>query len=208
LLARVLVELGDEAEALQQAEAAIATADEVGQGVFRCGVRQAMLSLLLQQGRFAEAAAVGDECYEIMRGTQSAIHHLFVGPGRVDAYIRLGRLDQARTLLDGLIAATRAAGSRYHQAMARGLEGALLAARGDAAGARAAFDEAVTTHEAMGSTLELGATLQRRAALRRAQGDAKGAAADLGRARDIFAAAGARPALAAVEEALRNASKR
>jgi tetratricopeptide (TPR) repeat protein len=208
LLARVLVELGDEAEALQQAEAAIATADEVGQGVIRCGVRQAMLSLLLQQGRLAEAAAVGDESYEIMRGTQSAIHHLFVGPGRVDAYIRLGRLDEARTLLDELIAATRASGSRYHEAMARGLEGMWLVARGDVAAARPAFDEAVTTHEAMGSTLELGATLQRRAALRGAQGDAKGAAADLGRARDIFATAGARPALAAVEQALRSASKR
>jgi tetratricopeptide (TPR) repeat protein len=208
LLSRVLTELGDEAEALEQAETAIATADEVGQVVVRSGARQAMLSVMLRQGLLAEAVAVGDQSYEIMRGTQSAIHHLFVGTPRVEAYIRLGRLEDARKLLDELIAAARAAGSRYHEAMARGLEGAWLAARGDAAPARTAFDEAVATHEAMGSVLELGSTLRRRAALRRAEGDAKGAVADLGRARDIFATAGARPALAAVEAELRSVSKR
>jgi hypothetical protein len=208
LLSRVLTELGDDSEALEQAEAANASSDRVGQGVIRCGARQATLSRMLRQGQLAEAAALGDWCYELMQGTQSAVYPLFVGAARVEAYIGLGRLDEARRLLAELLAATRASGSRYHHALARGLEGAWLAAGGDAAGARAVFDEVVATHEAMGSVIDLGSALRHRAALRSAGGDAEGAAADLERARELFATAGARPALAAVEAELRSASKR
>jgi hypothetical protein len=107
------------------------------------------------------------------------------GPTLAECYVSLGRLDEARVLIDRTLTLGVASGARVPWASGRLAEARLLAAKGDSAGARKGFDEAIATFEDRHAQLWLARTLMARAEFLRDAGDTAGARADLTRTRKI-----------------------
>jgi len=123
-------------------------------------------------------------------------------PLEVDALIGLGRLDDAETALQELLAAIPAFGLPSASMTAARLRGNLAVARGDLAGAGESFTAAWQLSQGLPLPFQL-ALLERDDGRRlRRAGDRQGAAVRLRQARDRLVTLGAQPHLAACEREL------
>jgi tetratricopeptide (TPR) repeat protein len=158
--------------------------------------RQAAWGAAIELFEIAEAA---------IRQTDNRLTTIHMGAYQAECCALAGRFDAAARRAAEVSAVAGQAGSRHYSALARRVEGMVLAERGDHAGAAAAFDEAIDGLEALESRLELGRALYYRGRLRQSVADREGAGADLKRALELFEACGARADAEAAQSAfLRN----
>lgn len=120
-----------------------------------------------------------------------------LGPVLAEALVGVGRLDEAAQALACYEDRATALGRRSALAGAARVRGSLCAARGDHAGARCAFEAALT--QARDLPLELGRCHHAFGQALAAGGDTRGARLQLAAARTIFVPAGARAYLRLVD---------
>jgi DNA-binding CsgD family transcriptional regulator len=155
---------GREAQCRAHAAEAAALCDELGIGYFAGWAIQALGDLELGLGRPAQAEQHYGELAEVLRSRENADVDISPAPELVEAYLRLGRPDDARTLASDFAAAAEAKGQPW--AMARALR--CLGLAGDNGDAPELFEEALRLHartpdlfEAGRTRLAYGATLRR-----------------------------------------------
>jgi ATP/maltotriose-dependent transcriptional regulator MalT len=110
-----------------------------------------------------------------------------------EALVALGRLDEAETVLRPYEELAEARGRRSSQAAAARARALLEAARGNPAGARAAFETALEHARALPTPFELAVVQHSYGAFLRRAGERRAALAHLSRARETFMCLGARP---------------
>jgi ATP/maltotriose-dependent transcriptional regulator MalT len=188
LLGVVLADLGEDENARAVAQHAIETADRLGQGLIRCECRRALAYLDYRRGRWAEALARLDECYEFMKDTDNGLYRLRLGHYRTGALLELGRLDEAAADLADLHERAARAEAAPALNLLMGVAARLHDLRGDRAAAAERYDAMIARLEADGCRLELSYALVARADLRARGGDAAGAAADRARGDQLLSA--------------------
>jgi tetratricopeptide (TPR) repeat protein len=174
------------------AERMIARADELGQPALRSNSRRSLAYLHIQRQEWQQAAALLDQAIEILAETDNRCEQLwFLGAHRAEAYMGLGRLNEALDCIDEYLALARQAGSRYFEGLALRVQAQILAAHHQADAARIAIDQAIAALEATDTRLELGRALYQRALMRRRPDQPEAIHLDLVHARELFAACGA-----------------
>jgi tetratricopeptide (TPR) repeat protein len=185
LLARALAVRGREAEAREAVERSVAISKSIGQPWISSRAVWALGLLEYEAGDSAGACAHLEPAYQSTANSENRLNDIMTGPTLAECYISLGRFDEARILIDRTLELGSESGARVPWASGRLAEARLLAATGDAAGARKGFDEAIATLEDRRAQLWVGRALIARAEILRDTGDAAAAKADLTRARDI-----------------------
>ncbi|MFN8496218.1 MAG: hypothetical protein U0641_00005, partial [Anaerolineae bacterium] len=170
---------------------ALATASTSSNIKMHCMARWAAAYFHVGREDWAAAAAVLDEAVDYVSGTDHRLGPLHFGPTHAEAYLGLGRVDEAARMNDEHLALAREAGSRHFEALSLRVQGQIRAAQGLFDEAAASFAAAIAILESSGARLELGRAHYHRARLRRDLGRADDARADRARARDLFAACGA-----------------
>ena len=199
---RTMVQLGLFDEAAAEGDRAMEMATRIGQPWIESFAVETVSQLEYERGDVASACARLERIYGVTSASDNRLGDQFTGMGLAECYVSLGRLDEARALLDRVLATTRRSGSHVPWARGRAAEGRLLAARGEHAAARAAFDEAADSLERSRTPIALAGVLIARAALGRDGGDLAGARTDLERARDLAASCDAEPVMLRATRAL------
>jgi len=194
-LVLIETELGNEGAAHAYAERALSRADALRDVGLQSACRQHLAHLHVQREEWESALALFDQCAALLTGTESHYEMMLMGADRAEACIGLGRLDEAATIIAESLAIAREAHARHYEAVARRVQGQILAAQQRWDDAARAFDEAIATLDQNGSRLELARALYHRGALYWAMQNADAARADWTRARELFQATGARPML-------------
>jgi DNA-binding CsgD family transcriptional regulator len=149
-----------------------------------------LLELSLGNPRSAwEACEAMTEPLEV-HGFTEPVPHFFL-PIAVEALIELGQLDRAEHLTDSLEARGRELGRAWALATGGRCRGVLQAARGDLAGAEAAFDRALAEHERLGMPFERARTMLCLGKVQRRGKQRKAARETLAQALSVFDALGA-----------------
>jgi tetratricopeptide (TPR) repeat protein len=174
------------------AERIIARADELGQPALRSNSRRSLAYLHVQRQEWRQAAALLDQAIDILAETDNRCEHLwFLGAHRAEAYLGLGRLNDALDCITEYLALARRSESRYFEGLALRVQAQILAAHHHDAAAISAADQAIAALEATDTRLELGRALYQRARMRQRPDSAEAIHQDLKRARELFAACGA-----------------
>jgi tetratricopeptide (TPR) repeat protein len=173
------------------AERMIARADELGQPALRSNSRRSLAYLHIQRQEWPQAAALLDQAVAILSETDNRCEHLwFLGAKRAEAYLGLGRLDEAMEYITEYLALARQSESRYFEGLALRVQAQILAAQNQDDAAIGAADQAIALLEATDTRLEQGRALEQRALLRLPD-ETAARYQDLERARALFAACGA-----------------
>lgn len=171
LLVQIETARGNEELAYTVGEAAVRAVDEVvGVGI-RCWIRLALAAVHAQREEWAQAAALYEECTALLAGGENRVLQMELGAPMAEAYIALGRLDDAAALIADTLALTQASGARQYEAAAQRVQGQLLAAQGQHEAALAALDRAIAICTALGSDLELAHTHFQRGVVQRTRSD-------------------------------------
>ncbi len=187
----IVADLGDADTARMHAERGLARAGQTQQLVLSAWALHALGHAAMQRDDLTAAIHWFEQLVALARGTENRVPHNMMIASAAEAYLECGRFDEARQLTDAVRAVAELADSPQSQARATSVHARLLAALGQHASARKAFDEAVRTFTGLGSRLELGRTLYHRAVCRLRHGEHEPARADALRARDLFAELGA-----------------
>lgn len=194
MAAIIAADQGDDDAARALAEPGWERAQRLGQMVLSAWALNALGYAAMQRGDLRGALAWYEQYVPLVRDTENGVARLLILGCAAEAYFHAGRMDDATALVAQAIATAEFAIAPHRLALARRVQGQILAAQQDFPGAMRAFDDAVATFTRLSSGLELARALYHRAALRLAHGDTKdleGARADAGRARDAFAEMGA-----------------
>jgi tetratricopeptide (TPR) repeat protein len=192
MLVLIQADLQLDAAAHATAERMIARADELGQPALRSNSRRSLAYLHVQRQEWPQAAALLDQAINILSETDNHCEHLwFLGANRAEAYLGLGRLDEAMDCITEYLALARRSESSYFEGLALRVQAQILAAQHHDAAAIAAVDQAIAALDATDTRLELGRALYQRALMRRGPGHTEAMRQDLKRARELFAACGA-----------------
>jgi tetratricopeptide (TPR) repeat protein len=192
MLVLIQADLQLDAAAHAIAERMIARADELGQPALRSNSRRSLAYLHVQRQDWPQAAALLDQAINILSETDNQCEHLwFLGANRAEAYLGLGRLDEAIDCITEYLALARQAESRYFEGLALRVQSQILAAHHHDAAAIDAVDQAIAALEATDTRLELGRALYQRALIRRRLDHTEAMHQDVKRARELFAACGA-----------------
>src|SRR5258707_11047148 len=96
MLIVIQTDLQLDASAYATAERIIARADELGQPALRSNSRRSLAYLHVQRQEWRQAAALLDQAIAILSETDNRCEHLwFLGAHRAEAYLGLGRLNEA-----------------------------------------------------------------------------------------------------------------
>ncbi len=181
----------------------IARADELGQPALRSNSRRSLAYLHIQRQEWQQAAALLDQAIDILSETDNRCEHLwFLGAKRAEAYLGLGRLDEAMEYISEYLALARRSESRYFEGLALRIQAQILAAQNHDDAAISAADQAIAALEETDTRLGAGRALEQRALLRRRPDQADAILQDLEHARALFAACGARRDLERAEALL------
>ncbi len=108
----------------------IAWADELSQPALRSNSRRSPAYLHIQRQEWQEAAALLDQAIDILSETDNRCEHLwFLRAKRAEAYLGLGRLDEAMEYISEYLALTRQSESRYFEGLALRIQAQIPAAR-------------------------------------------------------------------------------
>jgi tetratricopeptide (TPR) repeat protein len=192
MLVVIRADLQLDASAHATAERIIARADELGQPALRSNSRRSLAYLHVQQQEWREAAALLEQAIAILSATDNRCEHLwFLGAHRAEAYLGLGRLNEAMECINAYLALARQSESKYFEGLALRVQAQILAAQHHDAAAQIAADQAIAALEATDTRLELGRALYQRALMRGRPDDTEAIHQDVQRARELFAACGA-----------------
>ena len=140
------------------------------------------------------ALAWYEQYVPLVRDTENGVARNLILPSAAEAFLRAGRVDDASRLAEQAVSVAEFAKAPHRLALARRVQGQILAAQNDRDDALRAFDDAIAAFTQLGSRLELARAVYHRAALRLARGDPQdrdAARAEAARARDAFAQMGA-----------------
>lgn len=181
---------GREAACRDHAEQAAELSEELGMGFYAAWVFQALGDLEVGLGRPASAAPHYEAQVEHLRARGFVDVDLSPAPELVDAYLRLGRTDEAAAAARGYVAEAEAKGQPWALARAARCRGLVAGKNGEA---QACFEEALRHHERSPDLFEAGRTrLAYGAHLRRARKRVR-AREELRTAIEIFELLGAQP---------------
>jgi DNA-binding CsgD family transcriptional regulator len=159
-LALVAAHRGDVRSAREHATRGLAWSERRGDRFYANANRAALGLVELSLGRFAEAGVQLGAVVEFLRSMGVREPGVIpVLPDAIEARVGVGDLDGASALVDELQELARTTRRPWALATAGRTRGLLLAARGDAAGADSAFEDALVEHPRVGQPLELGRTL-------------------------------------------------
>jgi DNA-binding CsgD family transcriptional regulator len=169
---------GLEEDAYRLGAAAVREVDAVvGVGI-RCWIRLALAGLQMQRAEWEQAAALYEECTALLAGGENRVIQMELGAPMAEAYVALGRVEEAAALIVETLALTEAAGALHYAAVAQRVHGQVCAAQGRADDALAACTRAIAGCRALGSRLELALACYQRGAMHQARGDFAAARAD------------------------------
>jgi DNA-binding SARP family transcriptional activator len=192
MLIVIQTDLQLDASAHATAERIIARADELGQPALRSNSRRSLADLHVQRQEWRQAAALLEEAIAILSETDNRCEHLwFLGANRAEAYLGLGRLNEAMDCITEYLALARRSESRYFEGLALRVQAQILAAQHHDAAAISAADQAIAALEETDTHLELGRALYQRAFMRGRRDHSEALEQDVQRARELFAACGA-----------------
>jgi tetratricopeptide (TPR) repeat protein len=190
-LSIVQTDVGDAEQAREHAERATAKAGEMDQVYMICTSRDALAYWHVQRGDFAAATDVLEKCACALANSDSRLVPLVVGQKRAEAYIGIGRLDEADDIVTRTLGLATEAKARHFEAVLHRVRGQLFAARGAWDEAHFSFVQAIATLDELGSRLELARALYHRGGMERDQGERAAAHASLTRALELFQACSA-----------------
>ncbi|HEV8311276.1 MAG TPA: tetratricopeptide repeat protein [Methylomirabilota bacterium] len=201
-LAQIAIDLGDDETALDQAREAVASADRLGDRVLKAYNRYARAYVHLQREDWPQAIECLEQYVAIVSEMDNRLIPTVAGPCMAEILLGSERLDEAAATIDAAVQIAREAGSRHWEGVGRRVQGQILAGQARPDDARQALDDAVASLETVGSRLELARVLYRRGELYQKLDDRERARNDLVRARELFAATGARGDLGRAERLL------
>lgn len=190
LLARILTDLGDAAEAKKYAERGFAHSEELGQIVLGVWARHGLGYWHLMRGEFEEAARLCEEAMMMLKASETRGARNQIGAFAAVAFLQAGRIEEAEATVEGALALAEEARTPHYVAMAHSAQGLIWAAQARHDDARHAFDQAIAIFEQQGTRVELARALRHRAKLMRARSP-ESAEADAQRAEEILAECGA-----------------
>lgn len=192
MLVLIQADLQLDDSACAMAERMIARTDELGQPALRSNSRRSLAYLYVQRQEWQRAMALLDQAIAILSETDNRGEQLwFLGAHRAEAYLGLGRLDEAMACISEYLALARRSESRCFEGLALRVQAQILAAQHHDAAAIDAADQAIAALEATDTRLELGRAFYQRALMRRQPDHTEAIHQDLNRARELFAACGA-----------------
>jgi class 3 adenylate cyclase/predicted negative regulator of RcsB-dependent stress response len=187
-------DLGDDAVARTHAERGWERAGRLGQIVLSAWALNALGYAASVRGDSGEALEWYGQYVALVSDTENAVMCNIPMGRAAEAYFNAGRTLDAARLVEQAIATAEMGDTPHFLAVARRVQGRILAAQKDCAGALNAFDVAIAQFERLGSKLELARARLQRAALWLAQGDAAQrelARTDIAAARAAFVTMGA-----------------
>jgi tetratricopeptide (TPR) repeat protein len=187
----IAADLGEADSARALAEQGWERARQLDQLVLSAWALNALGYAAILRGDIAAALEWYRQYVLLIRDTENGVVRNSIMARAAEAFLLAGRLDDAAQLIEQALSVSHSAGAIHFEALARCVEGRLLAARDNRDGAQRAFDEAIAGFVRTGSRLELARALYHRAVHQRGCGHADAARADALRARDEFAAMGA-----------------
>jgi class 3 adenylate cyclase/tetratricopeptide (TPR) repeat protein len=191
LLAQIAADLGDDETAADQARAAMASADRLGDRVQDAYTRFVHAYVHLQREDWLPALKYLEQYAAIASEMDNRFVPTVAGPYMAEILLGCGRLDAAAEAIDAAVRFAREGGARHWEGVSRRVQGQILGRLGRRDDARRALDDAVAQLEGLGSRLELGRALYRRGELCRSAGDRNHARDDLVRGRELLTAVGA-----------------
>jgi DNA-binding SARP family transcriptional activator len=204
MLVLIQTDLQLDALALATAERIVARADELGQPALRSNSRRSLAYLHVQREEWQQAAALFDQAVAILAETDNRCEHLWLlGAYRAEAYLGLGRLNEAMNCITEYLELARQSESLYFEGLALRVQAQILAAYHQDSGAIDALNQAIAALEATDTRLELGRAFYQRALMASQPDHAQAIHQDVQRARELFAACGALRDLELAEALLR-----
>jgi tetratricopeptide (TPR) repeat protein len=195
ILIVILANRGRMQEAEDLVEGLLARADAFQQVALQSVSRFAAAYLALRKAEPASALRQTEEAARVIGSTQSQNARLFIGGQMAEAYLRLGRLDEARRAGDEHLQLARRNGAFREQVRALRVLAGVALARDDAATALDLTGQAVALHDGRPDPIEEARTRVVRSAVYRQMGDVSAARQELLEAQAIFERTGAVPDL-------------
>jgi class 3 adenylate cyclase/tetratricopeptide (TPR) repeat protein len=165
-------DLADDTVARTHAERGWARAGRLGQLVLSAWALNALGYAASVRGDSGEALEWYGQYVVLVSGNENAVMRNIPMGRAAEAYFNAGRTLDAARLAEQAVATAEMGGAPHFLAVARRVQGRILAAQEDYDGALRAFDAAIAQFEQLGSRLELGRATLQRAALWLARGDA------------------------------------
>ncbi len=190
-LALAETDLGRDEPAAAVARLALERGNDLSQLYMLVMPRHAQAYIHVQREEWEQAAALYDECLELIARTDNVHAKLQIGAYAMEAYGAAGRLAAARSALVDYETLANGAGSGHFVALGERARAKILVAEEAQKEAEQAFDAAVAGLARLDSRLELGRTLYERGRLLLAAGDQPQAAQDLEQAVALFQRCGA-----------------
>ena len=195
-LALISSDIGDFVAGREHAERARTNAKALGQLIFEAWSLTAIGHWKGLVGEWGAASKAYEEYETLIRGSENLAARNFVRASAAEAFLRVGRVEQAALIADEAFALSNAIQAPHYAAMAQRVQGEIFAVQGARDKALFAFDQAIKTFEHTGSRPELARTLVARAQLNRDSGENDQARQDVERAIKLFQEIGARVELA------------
>jgi tetratricopeptide (TPR) repeat protein len=164
-------DLADDTVARTHAERGWERAGRLGQVVLSAWALNALGYAASVRGDSGEALEWYGQYVALVSDSENAVMRNIPMGRAAEAYFNAGRTLDAARLVEQAIATAQMGDTPHFLAVARRVQGRILAAQKDYAGALSAFDVAIAQFERLGSKLELARARLQRAALWLAQGD-------------------------------------
>ena len=192
-VAIVLSDLGEPDNAHTHAKKGWDHARHLNQIVLTSWAMHGLGYAAMMRDDIAEALRWYEPYVALVRDTENNVARALVIGRAAEAFLRADRLGEAETTIEQALAVAALGDAPHYRALARQVQGRILAIRGRTDDARAACADAIETFTSTGSRLELARTVYHRAALKLQEGDVGGAREDAVQAIGEFTAMGAAP---------------
>lgn len=193
ILSLILLDRGHSDAAGELAHDAMERASDLDQVYLRCLSLDALAAWHAYHGEWTTVAALHEDCARLRSGTDNRAVLLAAGAAHAHALLRVGQSERATQVVEGALALASSAPSPHLEAVTLRVQAQVLAARGEAEAAFAAFDRAIEALEALESRLELGRAWYYSGRAATELGARDVARDALGRAVELFEACGALP---------------
>lgn len=197
LVAMVAADMGEDELARRHAESGNRRAVALDQMVLLTWSLHALGYGCIRRRQWEGAAGYYDQAIALWRSSENRNAALTAAPAAAEAFLGAGRREEAHELVTLALQLAGVAEAPYAAAQAQRVQGQLAALEAQWDAAQMAFDAAILSFERLGSRLDLGRALYRRGQLWKEREKSERrwvhrSQADVERARELFAALGAR----------------
>ena len=168
MLATVVADLGDAPAAQAHAERGWERARRLDQLVLSTWALSGVGWAALARSDIAAALAAYEQCVQLLRDTENNVARNFTLARAADAFLRAGRIGDAEAIAAQALAVAERGATPHYRALARQMQGRVLAGHERYDEAARAFDDAMAAFTALGSRLDLARSVLDRASVARA----------------------------------------